>query len=115
MPAAVMTTEDLVAEHITPTNRAKIMVKTIRTGRPYLRTNSVQQPTTHDIAISRTERMIIAGVEPNILRKDSLFIAHTHTRVVRISCRLSRVYTFLMKLRLDDPARSSSRPSGFWS
>lgn len=106
MPAAVSTIDDLVTEHTTPTNSAMIIVKMIRMGSPYFLTVSVQQATTHDIAISSTERVIRAAVVPKMRLKVSLFIAHTQTRVVSTSCKLSREYTFLMNPRRASEARS---------
>lgn len=91
IPAAVVTTCGFDAEQITPTSKAKIIVKIINIGKPYFRVKSWQQPITIENTIKPTESMMMAAVEPKVLRNDSEFIAHTHINVVIINWMLNKV------------------------
>lgn len=69
IPVAVKTIYGLVAEQIIPISKPNTIVNTINIGKPNLRTKSVQQAITIDIAINKTDRAMMAGVLTNAVLK----------------------------------------------
>jgi hypothetical protein len=60
-------------------------VNIINIGKPYFRVSYWQQPITIENIIKPTESVMMAAVEPKILRNCSEFIAHIHIKVVIIN------------------------------
>ena len=91
IPAAKVTIRGYVDAQIIPTSRENISVNTNKIGNPYFLVVVIKHPITIDIAINKTESIMITGVFTNIILKVGEFIAQTQTKTVMINCILNNV------------------------
>lgn len=101
IPAAINTILLLYPQIDIPTNNAKTNVNIINIGSAHFLKHYVAQDITHDSAMSKTERIIIAGRLTKTFWNRGLLYAQYPIAIVTSNCRVKSVYTFLI-----NPARA---------